>query len=162
MTRECLEQILEDVVRVDAVLASECDFDIPPQITLTSMEENKNGVSRIGAPSLSVAFSLQDGDDGEMEDAPDLNRTPKTTKAGKVNILTLKVPITGGFKATEIAANLLHRKDFHVVLTTDGGARYLLYSLPNSSECLLTGQDIGKKDTLNISMLSASQLIELK
>lgn len=161
----CREKILDDVVRVDLVLASECHFPVPFQVAMTTMAGtmvvNGGTVDCVGAASLSVAYNVQDGDDGLMEDAPKLTRTPKTTATGLVNTLTLEVPIAGGFEATRQAAELLHRRDFHVVLTTADGTRYLLYALPGSCECLLKGTDINQQDTLTASMQSMSQMIRL-
>jgi len=165
MIDACREKILDDVVRVDMVLASECEFDVPCQVCVTTMAGTKSvggeTADRVGAASLSVAYNVQDGDDGLMEDAPKLTRTPKTTAAGLVNALTLEVPIAGGFETTRKAAELLHRQDFHVVLTTADGTRYLLYSLPGSCECMLKGTDINQQDTLTASMQSMSQMIRL-
>lgn len=161
----CREQILDDVVRVDLVLASECEFEVPVQVAVTEMAGTMSvgggTADRVGAASLSVAYNVQDGDDGLMEGAPKLTRTPKTTAAGLVNTLTLEVPIAGGFEATRKAAELLHRRYFHVVLTTMDGTRYLLYSLPGSSECMLKGTDINQQDTLTASMQSMSQMVRL-
>lgn len=160
-----MEQILYDVVRVDLVPASDCDLAVPYQRTVTKTPATKtvNGetVSRIGAALLSVAFNVQDGDDGLMEDSPKLVQTPKTEKAGLIVTHTLEVPVFGGFETTAIAAKLLHRRDFHVVLTTDSGERYLLYSLPGSSECLLKGQGVKTESTLNVTLRSASHVIRL-
>lgn len=165
MINVCREKILDDVVRIDLVLASECEFPVPVQVVLMEMAgtmvANGGTVDRVGAASLSVAYNVQDGDDGLMEGAPKLTRTPKTTAAGLVNTLTLEVPIAGGFEATRQAAEMLHRRDFHVVLTTADGTRYLLYSLPGSCECLLKGTDINQQDTLTASMQSMSQMIRL-
>ena len=83
----CREQILDDVVRVDLVLASECEFEVPVQVAVTTMagtmSVNGGTADRVGAASLSVAYNVQDGDDGLMEGAPKLTRTPKTTAAGR-------------------------------------------------------------------------------
>jgi hypothetical protein len=110
---------------------------------------------------LSLAYNVQDGDDGMMEDAPKLTRTPKTVAAGLVNARALDVPVVGGFEATRSATQLIHRQNFHVILTTADGTRYLLYALPGSCECLLKGTDINQQDTLTATMQSASQMVKL-
>lgn len=169
VSQQCSEYVLNDIVRVDLVPASDCHFGIPPQIPMTELEvqnlQNWTPESAshavIGKAALSVAFNVQDGDDGTMESAPQLTRTPKTTDAGLINTLTLDVQLTGGFESTREAAQQLHRRDFHAILTTDEGVLYLLYSLPNSCECLLKGQGIGQQDTLTVAMQSASQVIRL-
>ena len=85
MIQNCNEQLLDDVVRVDLVLASECKIDIPFQIAKTDMPGTRvvNGspVDIIGAPGLSLAYNVQDGDDGEIDSAPVLKQTDKTELA---------------------------------------------------------------------------------
>ena len=74
MIQNCSEQILEDVVRVDLVKASLCDLPIPFNIKAQEMAGTKvvdeQTVDRIGAASLSLAYSVQDGDDGELAFQP--------------------------------------------------------------------------------------------
>ncbi|MBR6275931.1 MAG: hypothetical protein IKR31_03230 [Prevotella sp.] len=166
MEQNCLEQLLDDVVRVDLVLASECDMSVPFQVSgLTTMASTKTEggatVDRIGAALLSLAYNVQDGDDGEISEPPVLKQTEKRVKAGIVVSHDLQVPVTAFFEATRIAVNLLHTKDFHVILTTHGGDRYMLYSVPNSSEVLLDEQDVNQKSTVKVSLQSMSHVIRL-
>lgn len=168
MEQNCTEQILNDVVRVDLVPASDCHLPVPFSVMQTKMNipnlsnwKPQTAIAALGAAVLSVAYSVQDGDDGVMEEAPRLKQTPKTTMSGEVISHDLQVPITQGFEATEIAANLLHRKDFHVILTTDSGELYMLYSLPNSSEVLMDQNNIRQDASLKISVKSMSHAILL-
>ena len=102
MIQNCNEQLLDDVVRVDLVLASECKIDIPFQIAKTDMPGTRvvNGspTDIIGAPGLSLAYNVQDGDDGEMDSAPYLKQTEKQQAAGIVVSHDLQVPVTAGFE----------------------------------------------------------------
>ena len=165
MIQNCNEQLLDDVVRVDLVLASECKIDIPFQIAKTDMPGTRvvNGspVDIIGAPGLSLAYNVQDGDDGEIDSAPYLKQTEKQQAAGIVVSHDLQVPVTAGFEATRIAVEGLQTRHFHVVLTTDDGVRYLLYSLPQSSLLLLDEQDVNQKATVKITLQSMSHVIRL-
>lgn len=165
MIQNCNEQLLDDVVRVDLVLASECKIDIPFQIAKTDMPGTRmvNGspVDIIGAPGLSLAYNVQDGDDGEMDSAPYLKQTEKQQAAGIVVSHDLQVPVTAGFEATRIAVEGLQTRHFHVVLTTDDGVRYLLYSLPQSSLLLLDEQDVNQKATVKVTLQSMSHVIRL-
>ena len=168
MEQNCTEQILNDVVRVDLVLASECNLPVPFSVEQTKMQipnlsswRPQTAITAIGAAKLSVAYSIQDGDDGIMESAPKLTQTPKTAQSGLIVTHDLQVPIVGGFEATEMAASLLHRSDFHVILTTQDGDLYIIYSMPNSCEVLLPENNIRQDGTLKISLKSASHVILL-
>lgn len=165
MIQNCNEQVLDDVVRVDVVLASLCKFDIPFKIALTNMTGTytDGGVTkdRIGAPGLSIAYDVQDGDDGEIDSAPTLKQSEKQQAMGIVVNHDLQVPITAGFEATRIAVEGLQTRHFHVVLTTQEGTRYLLYSLPGSSLLLLDEQDVNQKATVKVTLQSMSHVIRL-
>lgn len=165
MIQNCNEQLLDDVVRVDLVLASECKIDIPFQIALTEMAGTKvvggSPTDIIGAPGLSLAYNVQDGDDGEIDSAPVLKQTDKQVAAGIVVTHDLQVPVTAGFEATKTAVRGLQMRHFHVVLTTQDGVRYLLYSLPNTSLLLLDEQDVNRTATVKVTLQSMSHVIRL-
>ena len=165
MEQNCAEQMLYDVVRVQLIPSERCDIIVPFQIPVTETPEEKvvNGetVSRLGTSELSIATNTQESDNGMMEDSPRLTQTTKTTMVGPIVSHTLEVPVIGGFESTATAAKRLNRKDFHVVMTTESGARYLLYALPNSCECLMNGQGVRQNSTLTITLQSASHVIRL-
>ena len=165
MIQNCNEQLLDDVVRVDLVLASECKIDIPFQIALTEMAGTKvvggSPTDIIGAPGLSLAYNVQDGDDGEIDSAPVLKQTDKQVASGIVVSHDLQVPVSAGFEATRIAVKGLQTRHFHVVLTTQDGVRYLLYSLPNTSLLLLDEQDVNRTATVKVTLQSMSHIIRL-
>lgn len=168
MEPNCQEQILNDVVRVDLVLASECSLPVPFQVSQTKMQipdlshwTPQTPISALGASKLSVSYNADDADDGMMENAPKLKQATKTTMSGAVVTHDLQVPISLGFEDTEMAASLLHRQDFYVILSTESGARYLLYALPNGSEVLLEQAEVRQGGTLKITVKSASYAILL-
>lgn len=165
MIQNCIEQVLDDVVRVDLVLASECKLDIPFQVALTEMAGTytESGVTkdRIGTAGLSLAYNVQDSDDGEIDSAPTLKQAEKQQAAGIVVTHTLNVPLAAGFKETRVAVKGLQTRYFHVVLTTEAGTRYLLYSLPNTSLLLLEEDDINHQSTVRITLRSMSHAIRL-
>lgn len=166
MIQNCNEQVLDDVVRVDVVLASLCDLDVPFKVKKTEMTGTKTvsgqTVDRIGTPGLSIAYNVQDGDDGEMESAPTLKQSEKQQALGIVVNHDLQVPVTAGFEATRIAIEGLQTRHFHVVLTTQDDTRYLLYSLPGSSLLLLDEQEVNQKATVKITLQSMSHVIRLR
>ena len=165
MIQNCNEQVLDDVVRVDVVLASLCDLEVPFKVKMTEMAGTKTvdgqAVDRIGAPGLSLAYNVQDGDDGEMDGTPTLKQTEKQQAMGIVVNHDLQVPVTAGFEATRKAVEGLQTRHFHVVLTTDDGTRYLLYSLPNTSLLLLDEQDVNQKATVKLTLQSMSHVVRL-
>jgi len=166
MEQNCLEQVLNDVVRVDLVPASACDLAVPFNVgglTETTGVKQVEGetVSRIGDALLSLAYNVQDGDDGEIESAPTLKQTDKQQAAGIIVTHDLQVPITSGFQATREAVSLLLGIDFHIVLTTSEGTCYLCYGLPNTSSVLLEEQGIDQSTTVKATLQSMSHVIKL-
>ena len=166
MEQNCLEQVLNDVVRVDLVPASACDLAVPFNVgglTETTGVKQVEGetVSRIGDALLSLAYNVQDGDDGEIESAPTLKQTDKQQAAGIIVTHDLQVPITSGFQATREAVSLLLGVDFHIVLTTSEGTCYLCYGLPNTSSVLLEEQGIDQSTTVKATLQSMSHVIKL-
>lgn len=165
MIQNCNEQLLDDVVRVDVVLASLCDMEVPFQVRTNEMASTKTvggqTVSRIGMPGLSIAYDVKDGDDGEIESAPVLKQSDKQVAAGIMVSHDLQVPVTAGFEATRVAVEGLQTRHFHVVLTTQDGTRYLLYSLPGTSLLLLDEQDVNHSTTVKMTLQSMSHVIRL-
>jgi len=165
MIQNCNEQILDDVVRVDVVLASLCDLEVPFRVSVTEMSGTKvvsgQTVDRIGTPGLSLAYNVQDGDDGEIENAPSLKQSEKQQAVGIVVSHDLQVPVTAGFEATKEAVRGLQTRHFHVVLTTADGTRYLLYSRPCTSLLLLDEQDVNQQVTVKVTLQSMSHVIRL-
>ena len=133
MIQNCNEQLLDDVVRIDLVLAASCHFAVPFQKSLTEMAvENLSQWTPqsanhpvIGQALLSVAYNVQDGDDGEMDSAPSLKQSDKQVTSGIVVSHDLQIPVTAGFEATKIAVQSLQTRHFHAILTTQDGTRYL-------------------------------------
>ena len=169
MIQNCNEQLLDDVVRIDLVLAASCHFAVPFQKQLTEMAVENLGEWTpqstnhpvIGQALLSVAYNVQDGDDGEMESTPSLKQTEKQQAMGVVVSHDLQVPVAAGFEATRTAVQALQTRHFHVILTTQDGTHYLLYSLPGTSLLLLDEQDVNQKATVKVTLQSKSHVIRL-
>lgn len=169
MIQNCLDQILTDVVRVDLVPASDCQLPIPfsvaglTEMTIPNLSDwhPQTAITALGVAQMSIAYDVQDGDDALMEGAPRLTQTPKTVQSGIVITHELQVPIVAGFATTEQAASLLHRRDFHVILTTEGDGLYMLYSLPNTCEVLMPENNIHQDSTMKVSVKSKNYAIKL-
>ena len=177
MELNCLEQVLEDVVRVDVVLNSECNIEVPyqiPEIISTSGTVIDEGdvVDRIGQPVLSFSYAGSDHD-CEIESAPTLKQTPKKSASGNVITHELSIPVSSGFESVREGVQVLISKGFNVILTVDDGiitetstgthpgTRYLLYSLPNTCDIQLDEQDINQKSTVKVTLQSMSHIIRL-
>lgn len=171
MQQNCLEQLLSDVVRVDLVPASECKLPVPFQVAgLTEMTvadlagwEPQKPTAALGQATLSLSYSVADGDDGEIDQAPTYKQTEKRQAAGHVVTHTIDIPVTAAFTATREAVALTQRSgDFHALLTTDAGQRYLLYALPNTPVVTLEEQGIDQQSTVKVTLQSMSHAILLK
>lgn len=159
MEQNCKEQILDDIVQVDIVAASKCLFVIPFQTAgIITMRENDK---TIGPADISILYNVQNDGEWEMDSAPLLKQSEKRSAAGIIVSHDLQVPILSGFESMREATNALHTKDFHVVMTTQEGVRYLLYSLPNSCEILFDEQDVNQSSTIKVSLQSMSHIIRL-
>ena len=166
MIQNCNDQLLDDVIRVDIVLASTCDIEVPfavPGETVTMGTKTVGGqtVDRIGPSVLGLAFDTKDSDQGEIASAPSLKQPEKITAVGIVVNHDLQVPISAGFEEVKAALPSVQLKDIHVVLTTAAGTRYLLYSVPGSSSVLMDEQDVNQSATLKVTMQSMSHVIKL-
>lgn len=171
MTQNCNEQLLDDVVRVDLVPASECSLPVPFQVAgLTEMTVQnlaqwapQTAITALGAAAMSLSYSVTDGDDGEIDQAPSYKQSEKRQAAGNVVSHSLDIPITAAFQATrEAVAKVQQEGDFHVVLTTSDGERYLIYTLPNASSVALDETGVNQQATVKVSGQSMSHVILLK
>ena len=166
MDINCLEQFLNDVVKVELVLASACDFDVPCQVSgLTQISGSKTvggeQVSRIGTPALSLGLNLNGQMNGELDNTPSMKQSEKRMPSGIVVSFEFQLPIIYGFDSTRTAAKAINTKDFHVVLTTDEGSRYLCYALPNTSSLLLDEQGVNSELTVKVALQSMSHAIAI-
>lgn len=168
MEQNCNEQFLEDLVRVDLVPTSECDFSVPFTIAgIISMPATKTvggqSVSRIGTPALTLAYTMTDDGEGEMDASPTLRQSEKTTMYGTVVTHELQAPVVSNYESMRTSVNGLHSKDFHMVLTMADGTRYLCYSVPNGSDVTLEEQN-GEvtEQTVKVTLKSLSHIIRLE
>lgn len=156
MNQNCNEQFLNDIIKVELVLASACAFSIPFSIP---------GISTIGgtvgSASLKVAASAQEGDDGEYEQQPVLKQQDKREAAGTLVQHSVQVAVTAGHAEVRSKVAALQYKDFNVVLTTQDGLRYLIYSLPATSQVMIEEQGVDDTLTLKITSQSLNHIIRI-
>jgi hypothetical protein len=166
MEQNCNEQFLDDIVKVQLVLAAECDMAIPFQVSgITVMQGTKDvsgqAVDRIGTPVVSVAFDPTLSEQAEILSAPTLKQTEKRVPAGITVQHQLEVPILVGFQDLRAAVAQCQTKDMITVLTSAEGVRYVLYAVPGSSSVLLDEQGINQQGTLKVQLTSMSHVIKL-
>lgn len=156
MNQNCNEQFLNDIIKVELVLASACAFSIPFSIP---------GISTIGgtvgSASLKVAASAQEGDDGEYEQQPVLKQQDKREAAGTLVQHSMQVAVTAGHADVRSKVAALQYKNFNVVLTTQDGLRYLIYSLPATSQVMIDEQGVDDTLTLKITSQSLNHIIRI-
>jgi hypothetical protein len=156
MNQNCNEQFLNDIIKVELVLASACAFSIPFSIP---------GISTIGgtvgSASLKIAASAQEGDDGEYEQQPVLKQQDKREAAGTLVQHSVQVAVTAGHADVRSKVAALQYKDFNVVLTTQDGLRYLIYSLPATSQVMIEEQGVDDTLTLKITSQSLNHIIRI-
>lgn len=156
MNQNCNEQFLNDIIKVELVLASACTFSIPFSIP---------GISAIGgtvgSALLKVAASAQQGDDGEYEQQPVLKQQDKREAAGTLVQHSVQVAVTAGHADVRSKVAALQYKDFNVVLTTQDGLRYLIYSLPATSQVMIEEQGVDDTLTLKITSQSLNHIIRI-
>ncbi len=158
MEQNCLEQMLNDVVLVELVPASRCNMMVPSQVHLIEIVE---ATGMIGTAALTIGMDVTDDVTGEMEDSPQLKQTEKREAAGVIVTHELQTAVIGGFEGVRAAVAALSGEDFNVVLTTDGGGRFMIYGLPNASQVTLTETDVDKTSSLKVTVESMSHVIKL-
>lgn len=166
MIQNCYEQLLDDIVKVQLVLAANCDMAIPFQVSgIDVMDgfktEGGQQVDRIGAAAVSIAYTTTEAEQGELLQAPVLKQQDKRVPAGITVEHSLEVPVVTDNRELRTAVESCQLQDVHVVLFTASGDRYLLYAVPGSSSVLLDEQDVAQQFKLKVQLTSMSHVIKL-
>lgn len=167
MVQNCYEQFLDDIVKVQLVLASTCDMAIPFQVSgIDVMQGHKvigtaQTADRIGPAVVSIAYDTTDDEQGELLQAPVLKQQDKRVAAGITVEHSLEVPVITDNRELRTAVESCQLQDVHVVLFTAAGDRYLLYAVPGSSSVLLDEQDVAQQFSLKVQLTSMSHVIKL-
>ncbi len=157
MEQICLEQTLDDVVKIELVKASDCSMPIPFSVSgITEM------TATIGQSALTIKYVGDSEATCEMDAAPTLTQKEKTQSAGVIITHELKATITGGFDNVRAAINSLRGVDFNIVMTTANGEKYLSYGLPNASGVSLQGQQSSTQQAIiQVTVASVSHIIRI-
>lgn len=163
----CEELFLNEICHVELVPAAACDLAVPfsvSELTQTVGTKQVGGetVDRIGTPVMVIDVSDNADYQGVLDSAPTLKTTEKPQAAGYLRQHDLSVPTRGDYEKVREARGRLAGVDFHVVLRTLAGTRFLLYSLPNSSVVSVEDQfGSDSKQTVKVSLQSMSNMIRL-
>lgn len=162
----CLELIMQDVVRIDFV---------PVAGTTTAIPFSVANISTMQAPSpmaaslltLGLAWDYLDGQtqrqaDAIIAEAPSHKVSESREAAGIIRTHSLQVPILQGFQTIRSKESALQNAEFYVILTTLSGVRYMAYTLPNTSQFAIDDQ-MGESATMTVkvTLRSLSGLIRL-
>lgn len=166
MVQNCYEQFLDDIVKVQLVLASTCDMAIPFQVSGIDVMAGTKTIGggtadRIGPAVVSIAYDTTEAEQGELLQAPVLKQQDKRVAAGITVEHSLEVPVVTDNSELRTAVESCQLQDVHVVLFTAAGDRYLLYAVPGSSSVLLDEQDVSQQFTLKVQLTSMSHVIKL-
>jgi len=154
----CNETFLNEVTHVELIPASACTIPVPP------MANSVTELSGCTFGTAAMVIDINDNDNyaGTMDSAPTLKTTEKAQAAGFLRQHDLSVPVRGDFVKVRQAQLTIEGADFHVVLHTADGTRFLLYSLPNTARATVEEQFAQEqKQTVKVSMQSMSNMIRL-
>ena len=137
----CQELLMQEVVRIDFMPVAALKVAVPFQIRdLTEVGvtmANNDALTDAKLKAASLLSLNMAGDatvDAEMQEGAKHSVAEKRELMGTVRTHTLQIPIESGFDAIRTKEAALQTADFHVVLTTYGGERYLVYAVPNTSQ----------------------------
>ena len=167
---ECQELLMAEVTRIDIMPMETLKVSVPfavPNIAQAQVTM-ANGTALTDAVLFTNSLlSLNLGSDAladaEMQEGLTHKSTEKRDSAGIICTHTLQVPIESGFQAVRAKERALQDSDFHIVLTTVSGVRYLAYGLPNTSQFSIDDQmgEIAKM-TIKATVQSASGFIKIE
>lgn len=153
---------MQDVVRIDFMPTDAIKVGIPFNVqniteTTVTMDDDE-ALTDIGLYTDSLLSLNLSGDatvDAEMKEGLSHKVTEKREVAGVVRTHTLQIPIEVGFQTIRQQQPALQQNDFHIILTTDGGERYLAYALPNTCQFSIDDQ-MGQQAQMNLKAVVQS------
>ena len=138
---DCIEILLDDIVRADFYLASTITTSVPfgvPGVTeMTVTQGSTNLAIGAGEPLLSVGYSGSDLD--VLMDTPSHKAAPKREAIGNTYTHTLQIPVTLGFEKAKTAMYQMNSEETVVVLTAYDGTKMTVHRFPNTGQ--LTYED---------------------
>lgn len=159
---ECQELLMQDIVRIDFMPVTVLKVGIPfnaqniTEAIVTMSDGAELSDSELYTDSL-LSLNLN-GDalaDAEMKEGLTHKVAEKRDVAGVVRTHTLQIPIELGFQTIREQQKALQQNDFHIILTTYGGERYLAYALPNTCQFSIDDQ-MGQTAQMNLKAVVQS------
>ena len=160
---------MQGVTRIDfmprTALKVALSFNIPDltEAIVTMSDDEDLTEEAMYAESL-LSLNLTGGDtvDAVMEENISHKVTERRELMGVLRTHTLQLLVDLGSMAVKEQLKALQHTDFHIVLSTCGGDRYLAYALPNSSQFGADDQ-MGQSAQMNVKAVlqSVSGLIRI-
>ena len=160
---------MQDVTRIDIMpreaLKVALSFNIPDvtSTVVTTSEDEALTDERLYADSL-LSLNESGGNDVDamMNESVTHKVTEKREMGGVIRTHTLQVGIEIGYQAVREHLKKLQDADFHVVLSTCNGERYLAYALPGTSQFTMDEQK-GQSVQMNVkaTLMSVSGFIKI-
>lgn len=148
----CLEQVLENVVKVDFIPLEACKGILYLVPKLVSMA--KANIT-LGASVLSLAM---DGTgDGDMDASPSLATVDKDAVYGRIHQHTLQCVVTGGFDTVREKADNVENMDVLALLTMRDGKQKVLVPLPNTCSFAVSESYADLAHTMNVELVMQSR-----
>lgn len=153
---ECVETILDDIVRVDIYKASQSNVGVPRSIIL---HEVSLDAPFTGDPSLTLALN---GDGMRMQSVPTLKVSNGRQQSGNIYTHDLQANTNLSRKDILPVVDALQGVDCHILYTHVDGSRSLTYSLPNAFTIDVDESLNGNTTvTVKVKALSMSGLIDV-
>jgi len=161
---------MQEIVRIDFMPVAALKVAVPfakrnlTEVGVTMANNDALTDARLKAASLlSLNMAGDATADAEMQEGASHTPTRKRELMGTVFTHTLQIPIESGFDTIRTKEAALQTADFHIVLTTYGGERYLLYEVPNTSQFSVeetTAQNT--KMSIKTTVVSMSGIIRIQ
>ena len=137
---ECIEKILDYIVRVDFYDGSTCTRSVPfgvPNVESMTVTQAVDGSSvnlaaNYGNPTLSISIAGGSGIDALME-APTHKVAEERKPSGIVRNHALSIPVELGYDEVQNVDNALNDKEILCVLTAYDGTKLCVHYLPKST-----------------------------
>ena len=155
----CLELMMEDVVKIDFYQKESIIFAIPNYAP--AVQEVEFLYATGATPKLSISLMEDDASDAKMEPAPQINVTEKREAAGVIRSILIEPIITGGFDTARRVVDSVQFVDLVPMIYTVDGQRFTFIPFPNSSMLALTDSRLQSHSmTLRYTAQSYSSLIK--
>lgn len=163
---QCQELFMQDVVRIDIMPVAALKVSVPFNVQDVSeagvTTSNGSALTDVNLYAASLLSLNTNGDataDAEIKENVSYNAQEKREIAGVTRTHTLKIPIESAFQTVRDKEKNLHHADFHVILTTYDGARYIIYGLPNT--CQFSIEEQIAQMNVQVTLQSANGLIHI-